>query len=123
MGEIMKQTILVGILLLLIIIPFSLSAQSIIADHTSVAQFDNIPPEIISNISANFNFIYGHTSHGSQIITGLDMLEIEDQSLVKPAFYEFSDDLGELGDISWEGHLRWRLFGGPLWGLFRGLCR
>jgi len=44
---------------------------------------------------------YMHTSHGSQIVTGLDMLQTENATYVKPSFTEPWDDLGDEGDLSW----------------------
>ncbi len=82
---------------------------ALIADHSSVEVFDDIPDSIIEQISENFDFYYGHTSHGSQIITGLDMVEYENSEYAMPAFFERSDDLGTLGDTSWVSHLRYRL--------------
>ncbi len=83
-----------------------LSAQSIIADHSVISQYELIPDTIIQSISGNFRFNYGHTSHGSQIITGLSMIQIEVPSMDAPYFGEFSDDLGTLGDTSWAATFR-----------------
>jgi len=54
---------------------------AIVADHTSVGQFDNIPVVWINDAKANLKIAYGHTSHGSQLITGMDMLRTEKGSL------------------------------------------
>jgi len=83
--------------------------SAVIANHSAVDSFDNIPDSVIEFISENFNFYYGHTSHGSQIITGLNMLQYENALYAKPSFYERSDDLGTLGDTSWVTNLRYRL--------------
>ena len=46
-------------------------------------------------IRSGFSIYYGHTSHGSQIITGLSMLEREDPTLyARPAIVEEDTDLG-----------------------------
>jgi len=75
---------------------------AIIADHAGVAAFDQIPVAQFNDIRANYNFFYGHTSHGSQIMTGLNMLVDEDPALyARPTFREISDDLGHNGDTNW----------------------
>lgn len=84
-------------------------SDAIIANHTAVDSFDSIPDSIISYISDNFSFYYGHTSHGSQIITGLNMMQSIDSKYAPPEFFERSDDLGSAGDTSWVAHLRYRL--------------
>jgi len=78
-----------------------LAAQAIIADHNAVGQFEAIPDSVIEDITALYTFYYVHTSHGSQIMTGIDMVEDEDPLYASPYFYEVSDDLGGTGDISW----------------------
>jgi hypothetical protein len=79
----------------------SLKAEAIIADHQASADFDLVPDSIIQTIGESYQVFYGHTSHGSQIMTGLDMLYEEDTSYNKPYFYEYGDDLGGYGDTSW----------------------
>jgi hypothetical protein len=51
-------------------------AQAIIADHTAVEQFDDglIPDEWIA-AARSLTIHYGHTSHGTQIITGMNWIE------------------------------------------------
>lgn len=46
----------------------------LIVDHRAAMEFDQIPDSWINEAKANFRISYDHTSHGSQIITGLDML-------------------------------------------------
>jgi len=75
--------------------------DSIIVNHLSASAFDEIPENLIDQITGSLKIFYGHTSHGSQIITGLNMLESENSIYVPPAFYEYGDDLGLTGDISW----------------------
>ncbi|MBU8932954.1 MAG: VCBS repeat-containing protein [candidate division Zixibacteria bacterium] len=79
----------------------TIEAEPIIADHVAVTQFDNIPTDTIVAIGSNFNIYYVHTSHGSQIVTGIDMVEIEDPTYDPPPFYRPGDDLGHNGDTSW----------------------
>ncbi len=78
------------------------ASSAIVADHSAVAAFEQIPAEYFSNIRDTYKFFYGHTSHGSQIMTGLGMLAGEDETLyAEPQFYEYGDDLGHNGDTSW----------------------
>ncbi len=84
----------------------SVDAQPIIADHLAAADFDEIPNVYFDIIKNDFHIYYGHTSHGSQIISGLNTLENENSSLDPPFFHEVSDDLGHNGDVSWEPDIR-----------------
>jgi hypothetical protein len=82
-------------------------SQAIIADHESAAAFDDIPTEYIDAAKDNFKIFYGHTSHGSQIVAGMDMLK-EENSLYDYnngagtlSLSEYGSDLGHNGDTSW----------------------
>ena len=66
----------------------------ILASHTATEDFDLIPSATVTAIQTGLNFYYGHTSHGSQIMTGLDLVEAEFSTLAQPAFHEVGDDLG-----------------------------
>jgi len=77
------------------------SAEQIIADHLATAAFETIPASYISDIETSFHIYYAHTSHGSQIVTGLTMLYDEDPQYDPPYFIEPGDDLGHNGDTSW----------------------
>ncbi len=88
-------------------------AGAMVADHTSVAAFDGIPTAAISQAASSFRIWYGHTSHGSQIVTGLDMLGAElgapyviNQGAGSLALDEVSGDLGHTGDLGWEATTR-----------------
>jgi len=76
-------------------------AAAIIADHTSTAEFDLIPSPVIQQIITDDNIFYGHTSHGSQLIAGMDMIYAESSLYAIPLITEYSDDLGGTGDTSW----------------------
>ncbi len=92
----------VKVLLCLLALSISPAWGTIIADHTGVSEFDLIPESQFDEIRSNYRFFYGHTSHGSQIMTGLDMHVDEDAILyARPSFHEISDDLGHNGDTSW----------------------
>jgi hypothetical protein len=77
------------------------AAVGITADHLATLEFPQVPVSYFSTAASQFNIFYGHTSHGSQIITGLGMLQSENSLYAPPAFYEYSDDLGTLGDTTW----------------------
>ncbi len=51
------------------------STGAIVADHQAALSFDSIPDAYITAAKSNLHIAYGHTSHGSQIITGMDALK------------------------------------------------
>lgn len=59
----------------------NISTESIIVDHTSAANFEDIPEEWIEKAKTDLHIAYGHTSHGSQLITGMNMLVSEKGAL------------------------------------------
>ncbi len=73
----------------------SQTQQATIIDHTCT-DLDQVPDYWIGQAEAQLEIFYGHTSHGSQPISGMDALGIGTLSI-----YEYSDDLGHNGDISW----------------------
>ncbi len=75
--------------------------QGIVANHLSYVDFDNIPLTYIQQARNEYRIFYGHTSHGSQIITGMTLLRAEDTSYVPPQIVEYGNDLGTLGDTTW----------------------
>jgi len=97
----MVKKVLVFLVMLTLIISNGSVIASIVADHAVVAEFNSIPDSIIEQIYSQYQFYYGHTSHGSQIVTGLNMLEDDDIFNVVPSFVELSDDLGHNGDTTW----------------------
>lgn len=72
------------------------SSAQLIADHEAAVGFHNIPANYFSSVETNYRIFYGHTSHGSQIVTGIDMLGLQ-----PPLMEERSDDLGHEGDTHW----------------------
>ncbi|MBU0982655.1 MAG: hypothetical protein KKA42_02210 [candidate division Zixibacteria bacterium] len=87
----------------------------ILAAHDIVADFDDIPAQYLAQAHRQFSIFYVHTSHGSQIVSGMRILA--DSSSVY-AFNagdsslhldEYSDDLGGDGDTSWVPLTRQRL--------------
>ncbi len=84
-----------------------LSAEAIIADHNAVSAFDSIPLAYIDSIKSNYLGYYVHTSHGSQIMTGLGIVyNYEDTIYNAPYIREVSDDLGHNGDTTWAPYTR-----------------
>lgn len=96
-----------------LLIAFSCSG-AIIADHTTI-DMDAINTDHIVAACAAYRVIYGHTSHGSQIITGMEVMENR-----YGAPWRFNDtgeggalsvheeygDLGHNGDLSWADSTR-----------------
>jgi hypothetical protein len=93
-----------------------------VADHTR-AKLDTIPESAINQAKQNLHIAYGHTSHGSQIITGMSAL-IGKTNLVgyKGDIYQWNEggsngaldiddyfasgDLGHYGDTTWAQNTR-----------------
>jgi hypothetical protein len=80
------------------------------ADASCVEQFELIPPATMADVGA-LRVYYGHTSHGSQLSTGLDMIEAADSRYAQPALHEPGGDLGHDGDLAWEAATRAYLAG------------
>lgn len=80
---------------------------AVTADHTSVAQLAGVPPAVIRQVRDQFRIFYGHTSHGSQIVTGMQMLTGEDtlfrfnEGAGTLGLAEVGTDLGHYGDTAW----------------------
>jgi hypothetical protein len=81
--------------------PGQSKAAGMIVDHSAIAAFASIPSSYFDLVRANRSLFYGHTSHGSQVISGVGMLEDEDNQFASPTFYEVNSDLGSLGDVNW----------------------
>lgn len=65
-----------------------LNKESIVADHTCT-DLDQIPKHWLEVAKAKFAISYGHTSHGSQIISGMQALQEKDD------FFTFSGHTGK----------------------------
>jgi len=90
-----------------LVVMASAAQGAVTADHIAVATFDSIPESSFQDIRNNYRIFYGHTSHGSQIVTGLGMLAVEDASrFAPPSIDEYSGDLGHLGSLVWEEQTR-----------------
>ncbi|MBN1817064.1 MAG: hypothetical protein JW828_06860 [Sedimentisphaerales bacterium] len=71
----MKRISLPAVCLFCLLPGVNLFAQPIIIDHSAFALFQGIPDDWIKQIRSNLHISYQHTSHGSQLITGMDALE------------------------------------------------
>ena len=93
----------------------AVQAAAIVADHTVVSEFESIPASIIEDVKANYRLFYGKTSHGTQIIAGMNVLRNEN------SIYDFNNgpgtfnydsvvsDLGGENDFHWMTMTRSRL--------------
>jgi len=73
----MKKTSLYGILFCLhvvILFPAGSFAQSILVNHAST-DLSKIPDLWLAEAKSNLHIVYQHTSHGSQLITGMNTLQ------------------------------------------------
>ena len=109
-GEVARKAILLGVALLSAMLLLTLeraarAAGPLTANHQSANDFSNIPTAYFTQVRSAFDIYYGHTSHGSQVITGLSMLENQDAALYAwPSIY---DDYNiDLGDPAWETNTR-----------------
>lgn len=83
--------------------------EAIIIDHTKV-NLGNIPAEWIVKAQQQLSIYYGHTSHGSQVVSGMNMLAARDNSPYKWGAAEalpFIDDYSiDLGSAEWVQYTR-----------------
>ncbi len=92
---------------IILLLNTTIRSQALVADHHSAADFPSIPHEYIEQAKNTFKIFYGHTSHGSQIVTGMAILR-DSTSLYDYnngagtlSLTEYGDDLGHQGDTSW----------------------
>ncbi|MCK9269924.1 MAG: hypothetical protein WC271_08860 [Bacteroidales bacterium] len=107
----MKQNLLfTGLVMLFISCLTTLHAQPIIANHEHIHRTD-IPTAWIEAAKSELRIWYGHTSHGSQITTGMNNLHghVGDlfgyNSAGSSGFLSYQEvygDLGHNGDLGWE---------------------
>lgn len=64
-------------------------AEDIVVDHNAAADFNNIPYYWIERAKEHLHIAYQHTSHGSQLVTGLNALK---NFPPFAAVYDWSDD-------------------------------
>jgi len=89
------------------------AASGILADHSAAGAFESIPSAFIDVAHSAYRVYYGHTSHGSQIITGMEMIQLLDTSYTFNAgggtlsvHDESGVDLGHEGDLTWADSTR-----------------
>jgi hypothetical protein len=105
----------------LLLLPLASAGQPIIVDHTTT-DLSRIPNSWIEQAKANLRVGYGHTSHGSQIVTGIAAFQGSPGDLyyytssgsgaVPGVFlndYWASGDLGCCGSTTWADSTRARL--------------
>jgi len=71
------------------------------AGFEATTAFETIPRTAIDAAQA-LRIFYGHTSHGSQLMAGLNMLSGGGPLYPLPSVTEVSGDLGHNGDLTWE---------------------
>lgn len=81
--------------------PIPTPRPGLIADHTAVSAFNDIPGAVFETVRQHFKVFYGHTSHGSQAVTGLKILERRGAAPAFDSIQEYGGDLGHTGDLSW----------------------
>lgn len=86
---------------LLICSPILVSADSGILINHNCTQLEKIPAEWIKKAKTDLRIFYGHTSHGGQLLTGLEMIRKKPLFMKMPFIKEHRGDLGENGDLSW----------------------
>lgn len=75
---------------------------AIVADHTVVSKFSTIPSTWITQAKSTLHISYGHTSHGSQITTGIGMVAAENATYSfnnggSGGALDYKEDLGDYG--------------------------
>lgn len=96
----------------------SASTGAIIADHLAAASFTSIPTSYINAAKANLRIAYGHTSHGSQLVTGMAALAAADSLyaygstgsggalVLRDTPFSGASDLGNPNFTAWEAATR-----------------
>jgi len=80
-----------------------------VVDHTNT-NLDDIPTEWITTAKEELHIDYNHTSHGSQLITGMDALE--DFPAFGPKYSWIDDSTGDNTSLSLDDHWGADLSGG-----------
>ena len=81
--------------------PTPIASGAIVANHYSIAPYLDIPQSVKDAVISKYKIFYGHTSHGSQIISGLQVLAAQSNPPVLGIFHEPGGDLGHSGDTAW----------------------
>ncbi|MBN1472556.1 MAG: hypothetical protein JW925_12305 [Syntrophaceae bacterium] len=79
--------------------------NNIVADHTAASDFESIPASAVNQAKATLHIAYGHTSHGSQLITGMDALADADSLYsgldLRDSPFSGASDLGNPDRTAW----------------------
>lgn len=106
------RSIALSLPLLLCLALSTASAQNaVIIDH-HCTDLSKVPASAIATARTQFRISYGHTSHGSQLVTGMSLLRSENSTLYGYSTTgaggalslhdtEPSGDLGAAGDLTW----------------------
>jgi len=103
--------------LILLNLSFFAMAQGIIINHTCT-DLSQVPDEWVNQAKSEFKIWYGHTSHGSQITSGMQNLQSHygapytynySGSGGVLSYQEIGGDLGHNGDLYWEQLTRQQL--------------
>ena len=101
--------------LLLALMPTLLYAQAIVINHNHT-DYSSINSSMIANCTDKLKVAYQHTSHGSQLVTGLNALEQFNPDMFTYSYASYNlqknvflndmampsvGDLGHNGDLSW----------------------
>jgi hypothetical protein len=73
-------------MLVILLLPQCVQSQPIVANHFCIDR-SLVPPQWIDSAKGKLNITYGHTSHGSQLVTGINAL-LE----VHGSLYDFNSD-------------------------------
>lgn len=91
---------------------------AIVVNHNNTNAY-NVPVSYIQKAKSNFRVFYGHTSHGSQITSGIEAMNAEPYTYNSSGaggalkYTEISADLGHNGDLSWANTTRQFLANNP----------
>ncbi|HOP07527.1 MAG TPA: T9SS type A sorting domain-containing protein [candidate division Zixibacteria bacterium] len=109
-----QRILLLTTVLTLFLFSSNVMAVSVVANHVSAVQFDQIPHTYIQQAQNNLRIFYGHTSHGSQLLYGLSILYDSstvydyDNGSILP-IVEYYNDLGTENETYWMNITRNRL--------------
>lgn len=114
----MKNLLTLSVVLLCLVFTVKSSfSQVIFANHEST-NLAEVPVEFINQAKSEFRIWYGHTSHGSQITSGMENLQTHIGSPYTfnasgsggaLSYQEVYGDLGHNGDLTWEQQTRTQL--------------
>lgn len=113
----MKKFLLLSVLALLLFTYGGYSQNAIIIDHNCI-DLEQVPDNYVIQAKEKFVMAYGHTSHGSQIVSGMNLLNDDAESIYTfnkgDGSFKFNDtELGaDCGYPTWGPYTR-TLLGNP----------